>query len=159
MAIDNFFKLDDCPGESKDDKHPGEIEVLSFSWGASQAGSGALGGGIGTTKVTMHDVSCTTYLGKHGPKLQQKCFDGSHIPKGVLTCRKAGEKPLEYLTYTFEKLMVTSYQIQHSGDSVPIENWTLCFETVKVLYKEQDDKGGMKSQVPAGWDLKANKPI
>ncbi len=159
MAIDNFFKLDGCPGESKDDKHPGEIEILSFSWGASQAGSGALGGGIGTSKVSMQDVSLVTYLGKHGPKLQQKCFDGSHIPKGILTCRKAGEHPLEYLTYEFDQLMVTSYHISHAGDEVPQENWTLSFEKVKVNYKEQDEKGGMKSQVPAGWDLKANKAI
>ncbi|KAF5407941.1 MAG: hypothetical protein Udaeo2_19210 [Candidatus Udaeobacter sp.] len=33
MASDIFAKLGDIKGESIDDKHKDEIEVLSFSWG------------------------------------------------------------------------------------------------------------------------------
>jgi type VI secretion system secreted protein Hcp len=157
MAIDNFFKLDDVPGESKDSAHPGEIEILSFAFGATQAGSGGIGGGAGTAKVSFQDMHCMSYLGKHGTKLMQKCADGSHIKKGVLTVRKAGEKPLEYLVYEFENVMVTSYQLSHSGDNVPQESWSLSFEKFKMTYKEQDEKGGMKGQGISGWDVKQNK--
>ena len=35
MAVDIFLKLGDIKGESTDDKHKNEIEVLSFSSRAS----------------------------------------------------------------------------------------------------------------------------
>ena len=36
-AADWFLKLDKIQGESTDDRHKGEIEVLSWSWGVAQA--------------------------------------------------------------------------------------------------------------------------
>ena len=40
-SADYFLKLEGVDGESKDDKHKGEIEIQSFSWGATQReGSG-----------------------------------------------------------------------------------------------------------------------
>ena len=36
MAVDMFLKLDGINGESKDEKHAKEIDLLAFSWGASQ---------------------------------------------------------------------------------------------------------------------------
>ena len=47
MAVDVFLKLGDVKGESKDSKHEGEIDVLSWSWGISQTGLGSMGGGSG----------------------------------------------------------------------------------------------------------------
>ena len=38
MAVDIFLDIDGIKGESKDDKHPETIDVLSWSWGMSQAG-------------------------------------------------------------------------------------------------------------------------
>src|SRR5260370_33692327 len=42
---DYYLKLDGIEGESSDDKHKGTIEILSFSLGAQQAGTGGAGGG------------------------------------------------------------------------------------------------------------------
>ena len=39
MASDIFAKIGDIKGESVDVKHPGEIEVLSFSWGVTNTGN------------------------------------------------------------------------------------------------------------------------
>ena len=48
MASDIFAKIGDIKGESPDDKHKDEIEVLSFSWGvANPANVGGGGGGGG----------------------------------------------------------------------------------------------------------------
>ena len=41
-------------GESQDDKHKGEIEVLSWSWGMQ--GKPSLGGGSGSGKATMREL-------------------------------------------------------------------------------------------------------
>jgi type VI protein secretion system component Hcp len=45
MAADIFAKIGDIKGESLDSRHRDEIEVLSWSWGVSQSGSIAHGGG------------------------------------------------------------------------------------------------------------------
>jgi len=37
MAFDAFLKLDTVTGESKDSKHPGEMEIYSFSFGPPTA--------------------------------------------------------------------------------------------------------------------------
>ena len=39
MATDIFAKIGDIKGESLDEKHKGEVEVLSWSWGVTQTGS------------------------------------------------------------------------------------------------------------------------
>ena len=39
MAVDIFAKIGDIKGESLDNKHKDEVEVLSWSWGVSQSGT------------------------------------------------------------------------------------------------------------------------
>ena len=39
MASDIFAKIGDIKGESLDDKHKDEIELLSWSWGVTNAGA------------------------------------------------------------------------------------------------------------------------
>src|SRR4051812_47909321 len=95
MAVDMFLKLDGVKGESHDSKHPDEIEILSFSWGMTQTGSFSGGGGAG--KVSVHDISVTKRIDVSTPVLMKTCVNGTHIPTGLITVRKAGEKPLEYL--------------------------------------------------------------
>ena len=45
MAFDAFLKIDGIPGESSDDKHKDWIEILSYSHGVSQSGSGSRSSG------------------------------------------------------------------------------------------------------------------
>ena len=51
MSPDIFLKLDTIKGESKDSKHKGEIDISSFTFGLSNGGSWAAGGGGGAGKV------------------------------------------------------------------------------------------------------------
>src|SRR5262245_21929107 len=97
MAVDMFLKLDKIDGESADKAHKGEIDVLAWSWGASNSGSAHMGGGAGAGKVNVQDISFTKYIDKSSPSLFLSCANGKHIPTATLVVRKAGEKPLEYL--------------------------------------------------------------
>ena len=47
MAFDCFLKLEGIEGESLDQNHKGEIELLSINWGATQSGTSGYGGGSG----------------------------------------------------------------------------------------------------------------
>ncbi len=63
MAMDIFAKLGDIKGESTDDKHKDEVEVLSYSWGVTNPVHIGSGGGAGTGKATFQDLSIVHRIG------------------------------------------------------------------------------------------------
>ena len=95
--------------------HTEEIDVLAWSWGLSQSGTFASGGGGGAGKVNAQDLSITKYVDKASPELLLACSNGKHIKDAVLSIRKAGESPLEYLTITLEKVLVSSVSTGGTG--------------------------------------------
>src|SRR5437899_871992 len=105
---DMFIKLDGITGESKDSNHSGEIDVLSVSFGMSNAGSFGMGSGGGVGKVSIQDIVFTKLVDKSSPTLMLKCATGDHIDTGKLTVRKAGGTPLEFYTIDLEKIFITS---------------------------------------------------
>jgi type VI secretion system secreted protein Hcp len=160
MAVDYFLKIDGIPGESADDKHKNEIDLMSWSWGESQAGTMARGGGGGAGKVDMQDFSFSMQVNKSTPKLILACASGEHIKKAVLTCRKAGKTQQEFLLYTFSDLLVSSYQTGGSaGDIIPTESVTLNYSKMEIEYKAQKADGSLDGPIKAGWDTKKNVAV
>jgi type VI secretion system secreted protein Hcp len=161
MAVDLFLKIDGIKGESKDDKHKDEIDVLSFSWGASQTGTFGGGGGGGAGKVSMQDFNFTMKVNKATPELLLACSSGKHIPKAEFTVRKAGGKQEPFLVIKFSDLLVSSYQTGASseGDEIPIEQVSLNYAKIEYDYKEQQADGKLSGSIKFGWDLKKNVKV
>jgi type VI secretion system secreted protein Hcp len=160
MAVDMFLKLDGIKGESADKSHKDEIAVLAWSWGMSNSGSAHLGGGAGSGKVNVQDLSLTKYIDVSSPDLMLSCCNGKHIPKAQLTVRKAGENALEYMIIKFEDILVASVSTGGSGGEDRLtENVTLNFAKVNVEYTQQDAKGGAGPKPKMGWDIPANAKI
>jgi len=160
-AVDYFLKLDGIDGESADSKHKGDIDLQSFSWGASQSGSFSSGGGGGAGKVSMQDFHFVMNMNKASPKLMLTCATGEHIKKATLVCRKAGTDQQEYLKVVFTDVLVSSYQTGASagGGSGPTDQISLNFAKVEFEYKEQKVDGSLGGAIKAGYDVKANKKI
>ncbi|HEY4360168.1 MAG TPA: type VI secretion system tube protein Hcp [Bryobacteraceae bacterium] len=159
-AVDYFLKIDGIDGESQDSKHKNEIDVKSWSWGESQTGTSAQGGGMGAGKVSMQDFHFTMEVNKATPKLMLACASGQHIPKAVLTVRKAGTDQQEFLIYTYTDILVSSYQTGGSaGDVIPTDQISLNYSKMEVEYKEQKADGTLAGPIKAGWDLKLNKKV
>jgi type VI secretion system secreted protein Hcp len=158
MATDMTIKIDGIKGESKLKDHTDEIDLLAWSWGQSQSGTFGGGGGGGAGKVTAQDLSLQKYVDKSSPELLLACANGKHIKDAVLTVRKAGEKPLEYITITVEKILVTSISTGGSGGEDRLtESVTLNFAKMKIEYQEQDDTGSPKGgKVTYAWDYQQN---
>jgi len=157
MAVDMFLKLDGIKGESKDHKHEGTIHIESFSWGLNQTGAHGTGGGGGAGKVSVHDISITKFVEKSSPPLLQACASGKHIPNGLITVRKAGEKPLEYLKIKLMDILISSVQFAGHGSDLLTENVTLNFAKFHVEYQEQKADGSGTPAGEMGWDVKANQ--
>jgi type VI secretion system secreted protein Hcp len=157
-TVDYFLKIDGVEGESTDERHKGEIEILSFSWGETQTGTMTRGGGGGAGKVSMQDFHFTMAMNKASPMLFLKCATGEHIKQAVLTARKAGGDQQEYLKVTLTDVLITSYQTNGSGDQ-PIDSISLNFAKIEFEYKPQKPDGTLDAPVKAGYDLKANKKV
>ena len=108
MASDIFAKLGDIKGESLDDKHKDEIEVLSWSWGVANAGARRDGGGGGAGKATFSDLSFTHKIDKASPLLLQGCATGQHLKDATITRRKAGKGQQEFLVIKMNDVIITS---------------------------------------------------
>lgn len=162
MAIaDYFLKVDGIEGESPDHKHKNEIQLESWSFGASQSGTMAYGGGGGAGKVSMQDFHFVMKANKASPKLFLACATGDHIKSATLVCRKAGKEQQEYLKFTFTECLVSSYQTGGSShsDVLPLDQISLNFGKIEFEYKEQKADGTLGGAVKSGYDLKLGKPV
>lgn len=157
MAVDMFLKLEGIKGESADDKHKESIDVLAWSFGASNSGSMHTGGGGGSGKANVQDISITKYTDSASAALLMAALNGKHIKEAKLTVRKAGEKPLEYIKITLTDVLVSSVQAGGSGGEDRLtENLSLNFAKIKFEYFVQDKSGGGKPAGETGWDVRAN---
>jgi type VI secretion system secreted protein Hcp len=158
-AVDYFLKIKDIEGESEDSTHGKEIQLESWSWGESNAGSHAAGGGGGAGKVAMQDFHFTMHVNKASPKLLLACAQGTHIAESLLTCRKAGKEQQEYLKIKFSDLLISSFQTGGSaGDSViPVDQISFNFSKIEYEYYPQKKDGTLGPKVPVFYNLKTNK--
>lgn len=157
MSVDMFLKIDDVKGESADDKHKDEIDVLSWSWGMSQSGTTHMGTGGGAGKVAVNDITITKWIDKASPNLMLSCCTGKHYKEAKLIVRKAGEKPLEYLKLTMKDVLISSVQPGGSGsDDRLVESLSLNFADYKVEYTPQKADGSGDAVVEAKFNIAKN---
>ncbi|MCP4408408.1 MAG: type VI secretion system tube protein Hcp [Gammaproteobacteria bacterium] len=157
MAIDQFIKIGDLEGESKDSSHAGEVEVLAWSWGMSQSGTMHSGTGGGAGKVSVQDMSITKYVDKSSPNLYKACCNGKQFEEATLTVRKAGEQPLEYVIIKMSPVIITNISTGgSSGDDLITENVTLNFAQVGISYTPQKSDGSGDAAVEACWNIAEN---
>jgi type VI secretion system secreted protein Hcp len=158
MATDIFLKLGDCKGESQDDKHKDEIDVISWAWGVIQPGSMHSGGGGGHGKANFSDLTITHYVDKAHPAILKACATAEHIKEATLTVRKAGKTPQEFLLIKMNDLVVTSVTPGgDGGDAGHTAEFTLQFSKVDIEYKPQKADGSLDAGVHFKYDIKANK--
>lgn len=165
MAFDTFLKLEgpNVEGESTDSVHAKEIEIYSFSWGASNPTTiSSYSTGAGGGKVTVSSFNIMKKCDKSSPNLFRTCCKGDHYDKATVIFRKAGGTQVEYLKYTFEMVFVESIQWSGSsgGDDVPTESVSFSYGKVTIEYKPQDAASGeLGGAVIAGYDITTNTSI
>jgi type VI secretion system secreted protein Hcp len=161
VASDYLLKIDGIKGESTDAKHPDEIEVESFSWGATQPGTFSTGGGGGAGKVSFQDLHFTSRVSVASPNLMIACASGQHIKVATLTVRKAGKEQQEYYIIKLSDNLVSSYQSGGSegANALPVDQFSLNFAKIEFEYKSQKPDGTLGAPVKGGWDLKTNKKV
>ena len=145
MAVDYFLKVEGIPGESLDAKHKDEIDVLGFNWGVSQEGGTRTRSGGASGKAVFDELIVLA-----------RCASGKHIKSAVLTCRRAGKAPVEFLKITLTDVVITSYEIDGTQEEPPVDQVGLAFAKIETAYSPVDATGKVLSPVKAVWDTKKN---
>jgi type VI secretion system secreted protein Hcp len=158
MAVDSFLKLGDLKGESIVDKMEDHIQVDSWNWGMSQAGTTHSGTGGGAGKVNVQDMSFSKRMDSSTPAIIKAVCNGAHFGEATLTCRKAGEKPLDYVIIVMKDVIITSYSTSGSAGADEVyDNFALNFASYKLSYQPQDNKGAKAGgAIDAEYDIAKN---
>lgn len=152
-----YIKFDGVDGECKDKDHKGWSDLLSFGQGLHQPGGGATGATRRRGDVILDDISCAKELDKASPKIAEAVANGRVFPKVEIdmTASYTDAGRVTYYRYELTNVLVTSYSISGSGqsESVPVEDFSLNFEEIKVTYTENDSKGKKKGNVEYSWKV------
>ena len=146
-AGDMFFKVKGAKhgqitGEAQDDKHKGEIEVLSWSWGMQ--GKSSVGGGTATGKATMRELRIVKKVDKASTALMSALRTNEVIKEGILTLRKTGTSKIEYLKITIQDGRVMGLDVEagdDSGTATLLERVSFSFNKISVEYTPQGGDG------------------
>ncbi|CAG9214716.1 Protein hcp1 [Paraburkholderia sabiae] len=153
MSNDTFIKIDGISGESDDAAHPDEIQITNWGWKMSQQSSMMSGSGGGAAKATVEDLVFFHEVDRASPNLMSYCLTGKHIPKVVLTMRKAGGVPLDFLRITMNDVVITGVEMSASYEQV-----RLSFASVRQEYLLQNAQGGSRGVITGTFDIKQNAP-
>jgi Hemolysin-coregulated protein (uncharacterized) len=151
-----FMKVDGASGESKDASHSGWTDIDSFSWGATQPGTMASGGGGGAAKVSFNDLTVVAKVDRATPAILKNCSSGKHLGKVEISTCKAGGDQIEFSRITLTDVMVTAVQFSGTEDNQVLVNYSFQASQVRQQYWEQLESGGRGPEVQMGWDVKQN---
>jgi type VI secretion system secreted protein Hcp len=158
MAVNAYLVIDGRPGPSTSKQ--GAIDILSFSFGASQTsviGSGSSGGEARSGRASVQDVTIMKVVDKVSPLLFDDCVTGNFLKKvDIIYDKPMGDDQQDYYKVHMEDALITS--IQHSGSNEnPMESISFAFSKIKVSYNPEED-GSLKGFIDKGFDVLKLKP-
>ena len=139
-AVDMFLKVPNIAGESLDDRHANEIDVLSWSWGLT--GQKPAGACVGDLKVVK-------FIDAASSGLMIALTVGQNLGEVVLTARKAGKGQQEFLIVKMQDVTVSAVTTALATDTaIPTENVSLSFSYADWTYSKQKADGSLEPGVP-----------
>jgi type VI secretion system secreted protein Hcp len=166
MATNMYIKFETpaVTGDSTSSEHAGEIEIMSWSHGFSQATSpvrSTVGGG-GVEQANHSNFTFTKYLDSATDDLLKQCWTGKQFAKATVMCYRADgaadNKPVQYLLIEMEHVIISNLSISGGAGDLPVENVSLDYGIVKYTYmprKDADGTGGAAQ--PIKHDLETRK--
>jgi len=157
-SADYYLKIDTIEGESIAVGFEKQMQIQSWSFGASNSGSAVQGMGLGVGKVSLQDFHFVVQNGKASPQLFLACAKGNHIPQAILSCRKTGGdgSPYTYTKITFGDLVISSFNTGGSegAATLPMEQIAFNFTNITFEYFEQKQDGSVSLTNTTSYDIK-----
>ncbi|SRR5258705_7995506 len=158
MAVNAYLIIEGRPGPSTSKQNA--IDVLSFSFGASQTsviGAGSSGGEARSGRADVSNLSIMKVLDKTSPLLFDDCVTGNYLEKVDLIYDKPmGDQQEDYFKIHMENALITSIQLSGSSEN-PVESLSFAFSKIKVSYNPEEG-GKLKGFIDKGFDVLKLKP-
>lgn len=154
---DIYLKIDTIEGEAEATGFEKQMQIMAYSFGASNSGTARTGTGMGSGKVHLQDFNFTIENGKASAQLFLANCKGNHIPQAVLSQRKAGGdgNPFTFLKVTFGDLVISSFSTGASnGSGVPVESISFNFTNITYEYFQQKADGTVALTNTVSYDIK-----
>lgn len=110
----------------------GTFELLSWSWGVTDARGGESGGGAGPGKHTVRDLTASKRGDKQTAKLMQYAASGQHIATVELRTTRGGEA----FVIKLKDVIVSSYQTGGGDGDTVIDTFGLTFAEIEFEFSE-----------------------
>jgi type VI secretion system secreted protein Hcp len=145
-ATDMFLKIGDIKGESADAKHPGEIEVLAWSWGVN----GPIAGDTKKSGVPAcsEPLSVEKLVDSATPPLATGASLNTTFSTATLTVRRSGDKPIDAVVVKLAG--VTVKRLENGGpegDGYMKEKLSLAYTSATFTYTAQKQDGSAGASV------------
>jgi len=158
-SSDYFLKIEGVDGEAKDDRHKGEIEIQSFSWGVSNPGSYSAGSGGGAGKASFASFTIMKSIDKASPLLFKMATTGEHIKNMTLVGQVSGANPTQYYTITMQDVVVSAFWQSTPQGEVSYESVSFNYGKIEMKYTPMSSDGTASETLKAGYDVKMQKGI
>lgn len=159
-----FLKLTDITGDTTDDAHPDEIEVLSWSWGLLRAGTQDVTGRTTGGHVSGEVFTIEKYMDSSSPVLLKHVCDGQGIAEGILTVQTSGgaDEKVEALVITMEDVTLTTFMpsgMGEAGQNIPTETVGMTCKRFNYSYTGQKPDSHADASSEQGWDFDLNSTL
>jgi type VI secretion system Hcp family effector len=152
-------------GESKDQKHPGAVEIQSCDFGVAQEVSMQANAGLVAGGSSFEPFRFAKLFDKASPKLFQYVSSGAKLDLVRVIFRRPGEggatntsnEPVEFLVLDLKRVAVTFLgESGNSSSAIPMESVELNAEEQVVHYREIKD-GEPQAAITKGYNVKTNE--
>jgi type VI secretion system secreted protein Hcp len=155
MASDYYLLIDKINGESQAQGMAKNIELDSFSFGASNPADVG-GGGLSAGKCSLSDFSFSCALDSSSFQMLTDLYAGTHIATCTFTGRKSGGggNPYNYLVVTLTNCYITSQSTGGGSTGMPTQSVSIAYEQILYEYFTQDTgTGATKSAGSATYNI------
>ena len=149
--IQYFLIVPGVTGSSTDEAHPGAIPATDFSWGTSTAMI-HLGSGSGTARPKPEPLVVTAPSSVASPELFIRSARGTHLPEVTFVVRKAGERPLDFLTLSLKDAIIAGYHQEGHESGQPADTVELAFRSMTQTYVAVNPDGTAAAPVTETFD-------
>lgn len=158
MAI--YLEIEGIEGNGTATGYEKMIDVTSFNWGVGRAITQQAGrmANREASRPSISEITFTKMVDKATPLLVQESTIGTKGKKVIIHFVTTGGDQLEeFLTYTLEDTLISSYSIGASSDGEPGETISLSFSQFEVAFTESGESNARAGKGRFGYDISLAK--
>lgn len=153
-----FLSLSGIQGESTNEQHKNEIDILSYD--TSVALPPSTEPNRPSSRLVCPPVTLMKNLDLASLVLAKKLVQGVHIPRGVLALQRAGANPSDYFILTMDEIVVSEFsQVTSADSSRVVEKVVLTARRYGFEYRPQSSTGGQDGVIKIRWDCATGEVI